>query len=165
MSDPNDRDRALHLSPPSIPTSNPPPTPLPTPLSPHSRLKKNLKQKVAEHQFRRNRDGSAGFGCEYDVLGDEEKDVHFHTQVFREALRNALEGVQREMGSGYGDTDAGKDVEEGKPVMQRRGASEGVREGGFTGPMERERKEEGAPRNLSEFLEKYDPRPEDLPDV
>ncbi|TGO32491.1 hypothetical protein BHYA_0312g00010 [Botrytis hyacinthi] len=168
MSDPNDRDCLLHLSPTSVPTSIPPPIPTPTPLSPQSRLKKNLKQKIAEDQFRRNRNGSAGYGCEHDVLRDEDKEVQYHTQVFREALRNALGGVQREMGCkgvGGGDRDRDKDAEGRKPVMQRRGASEGVREGGFTGPMERERKEEGAPRDLSEFLEKYDPRPEDLPDV
>ncbi|KAF7916555.1 uncharacterized protein EAE98_010564 [Botrytis deweyae] len=165
MSDPNDRDRSLHISPTSVPTAIPPP-----PLSPHSRLKKNLKQKVAEHQFRRNRDGSAGCSCEYDVLlGDEEKEVHYRTRIFREALRNAL-GVQREMGlegvgSGGEEKDGEGEGEGKKPVMQRRGASEGVREGGFTGPMRMERKEEVAPRDLGEFLEKYDPRPEDLPDV
>ncbi|TGO49088.1 hypothetical protein BOTNAR_0444g00110 [Botryotinia narcissicola] len=170
MSDPNDRDRALRISPTSVPPSIPPPAALPTPLSPHSRLKKNLKHQVAEQQFRSNRNGSVGCGCECDVLGDEDKEVHYHTRVFREALRNALGGVQRErefQGVGSGDRDKEKDgdVEGRRPVMQRRGASEGVREGGFTGPMERERKEDVLPRDLKEFLEKYDPRPEDLPDV
>ncbi|TGO62467.1 hypothetical protein BCON_0019g00010 [Botryotinia convoluta] len=167
MSDPNDRDRPLHTSPTSIPP--PIPIPTPTPLSPHSRLKKNLKHKVAEHQFRRNKDGSAGYSCDV-LLGDEDKEVQYQTQVFREALRTAL-SMQKEtesegMGNGSKDKDKDGEGSEGKkPVMQRRGASEGVREGGFTGPMERARKEEVLPRDLSEFLEKYDPRPEDLPDV
>ncbi|TGO26073.1 hypothetical protein BPAE_0067g00460 [Botrytis paeoniae] len=173
MSDPNDRDRPLHISPTSIPTSISPPAPIP--LSPHSRLKKNLKHKVAEHQFQRNNkegSGSVGYSCEHDVLlGEGDKDVQYQTRVFGEAVRKAL-SLQREMemegmGNRDGDVnkDKDKDAEGKKPVMQRRGASEGVREGGFTGPMERERKEEALPRDLGEFLEKYDPRPEDLPDV
>lgn len=76
---------------------------------------------------------------------------------------------EEEMGGREMDADGDGDAEgEGKrPVVQRRGASEGVREGGFTGKVEREseREEDVEPRDLSEFLEKYDPRPEDLPDV
>ncbi|CCD55393.1 hypothetical protein BofuT4_P157890.1 [Botrytis cinerea T4] len=137
----------------------------PVPLSPHSRLKKNLKQKVAEQQFRRRNQSQDG------LLGDAER-VEYQTRVFREVLGMALgRRGEEEMGGREMDADGDGDAEgEGKrPVVQRRGASEGVREGGFTGMVEREREsareEDVGPRDLSEFLEKYDPRPEDLPDV
>ncbi|KAM0138082.1 hypothetical protein ACHAP3_003858 [Botrytis cinerea] len=137
----------------------------PVSLSPHSRLKKNLKQKVAEQQFRRRNQSQDG------LLGDAER-VEYQTRVFREVLGMALgRRGEEEMGGREMDADGDEDAEgEGKrPVVQRRGASEGVREGGFTGKVEREREsareEDVGPRDLSEFLEKYDPRPEDLPDV
>ncbi|KAM0159165.1 hypothetical protein ACHAPG_003647 [Botrytis cinerea] len=147
----------------------------PVPLSPHSWLKKNLKQKVAEQQFRRRNQSGSAVQSQDGLLGDAER-VEYQTRVFREVLGMAL-GVRGEEGKRGREMDADGDGDaegEGKrPVVQRRGASEGVREGGFTGKVERkrdgeresEREEDVEPRDLSEFLEKYDPRPEDLPDV
>ncbi|KAF7956984.1 hypothetical protein EAE96_004306 [Botrytis aclada] len=158
MSDSNDRPLDTSTSSTSVPPT------VPTPISPQSRLKKNLKHKVAEQQFRRNHQGNAHA---HDVAGGEEekekeKDGYYQTQVLREALRTAL-SRREEMGGKDGDGEGRN------PVMQRRGASEGVREGGFTGPIEKERRrggeEHASPRDLTEFLEKYDPRPEDMPDV
>ncbi|KAF7863133.1 hypothetical protein EAF04_007216 [Stromatinia cepivora] len=142
MSDPNDR---------PIPNSS-----TPSPLSPQSRIKKNLKQKAAEQHFRRNNQSS---GNSQDRLLGEEEQVYYQTHLFKEALRTALSmrrgGEEERVFAG----------EVKRPVMQRRGASEGMREGGFVGPLEERKVEEVLPRDLAEFLEKYDPRSEDLPDV
>ncbi|EDN93834.1 predicted protein [Sclerotinia sclerotiorum 1980 UF-70] len=138
ISDPNDR-------PIPIPILN---SSTPTPLSPHSRVKKNLKQKAAEQHFRRNNQSSA---YSQDRLLGEEDQVVYQTHVFREALRTALS-----MRKGEEEREFAGEVK--RPVMQRRGASEGVREGGFVGPLEERKLEEVLPRDLEEFLEKYDPR-------
>ncbi|ESZ92247.1 hypothetical protein SBOR_7373 [Sclerotinia borealis F-4128] len=144
MSDPNDR--PVHVS-------------APIPLSPQARIKKNLKQKAAEHHFRRNQQQS---GHSHDaLLGEEqEQQVRYQTHLFKEALKTAL-SVHREEPE-FQEFAAGSSK---GPVMQRRGASEGMREGGFVGPLPVEMEEELLPKDLAEFLEKYDPRSEDLPDV
>ncbi|KAI9645702.1 hypothetical protein NHQ30_006444 [Ciborinia camelliae] len=146
MSDPNDRP-APHLS-------------TPRPLSPQARIRKNLKQQAAEHEFRRNhQQNQSGNGNSHDaLLGDaEEKQVHYQTHLFKEALKTAL-SMHKE--SEVQEWTPGK-----RPVMERRGASEGTREGGCVGPPEVILEDELLPSDLTEFLEKYDPRSEDLPDV
>lgn len=138
MSDPNDR--PIRIAPP-------------IPLSPQARLKKTMKQKAAEEHFRRNGKSAHSHDA---LLGDQEEQVHYQTHIFKEALKTALsmqrDGDEGEFGGGMK-----------RPGMGRRGASEGMREGGFVGPDAG--LEEVLPKDLAEFLEKYDPRSEDLPDV
>lgn len=144
LSDPNDRSFGITA-------------PAPIPLSPQARIKKNLKQKAAEQQFRRGNQQSAHSNDA--LLGNEEENqLQYQTHLFKEALKSAL--------SMRGE-DQWSEMEfeaRNRPAMQRRGASEGVREGGAVGPPEI-KIEEILPKDLSEFLEKYDPRSEDLPDV
>ncbi|QSZ33496.1 hypothetical protein DSL72_005064 [Monilinia vaccinii-corymbosi] len=161
LSHPNDR--PLHSTPP-------------IPLSPQARAKKTLKQKAAEQQFRtKHLQGQSHHS--YDaLLGEEESRVRYQKHVFREALRTALSMQRGEDQEGDEEREREEERErdakvselgEGGrgPGMQRRGANEGVREGGFVGPSPVVVEEELWPNDLGEFLEKYDPRSDDLPDV
>ncbi|KAB8301509.1 hypothetical protein EYC80_003360 [Monilinia laxa] len=119
------------------------------PLSPQVRMKGNLKQKAVEEQFRKNNRRSFS-RYSHDALLGEETQGRGGKWKARKKSGDLGEGV-------------GRDGEE--TGYAEEGASEGMREGGFVGPFSVGTEEELWPKDLGEFLEKYDPRAEDLPDV